>query len=379
MRGMQRRLSFTAGSARAVGLALGLLVLAACSPPPVLVSYDGAVTKSQPVFVATSRNEVGGDPPGYGGDRAARVQFAEYDVSIPPNRSPGDLRLPSGDPDPTTDFLTTGTERFASEAAFIAAVNRALAPLPAADRHITLYIHGYNTGFATSVLRAAQVAEDFRLKGPVVVFSWPSAERPTHYVYDRDSTLYSRDQFALTLKALARTNATGINVLAHSMGGFLAMEGLNRLSLGGDRATLGKVAAVVLAEPDIDLDVFRTQVAGIDLRRLGLVVLVSERDRILQLSSFVAGGLPRLGEPENLETLRQLGVIVVDVSNFSDGTWGEHGAFQRSPELLAMIASGELATALQTGREGENLVVGALNAVGTVALAVAYFPYELTQ
>jgi esterase/lipase superfamily enzyme len=109
------------------------------------------------------------------------------------------------------------------------------------------------------------------------------------------------------------------------------------------------------------------------------VVLVSERDRVLQLSSFVAGGLPRLGEPENLETLRRLGVIVVDVSNFSDGTLGEHGAFQRSPELLEMIGSGKLANALQTGREGENLVVGALNAVGTVALAVAYFPYELTQ
>ena len=366
-------------SLRAVVLTLVLVSLAACTPKPVLVAYDGAVSKSRSVFVATSRNALGGDPPAYGGARAAEVHLAEYAVSIPPLRTPGDLRLPSGDPDPQTDFLTLGTETFAGEAGFIAAVNRALAPLPAADRHITLYVHGYNTGFATSVLRAAQVAEDYRLKGPVVVFSWPSAELPTHYVYDRDSTLYSRHQFVQTLKALAKTRATGINVMAHSMGGFLVMEGLNRLALSGDRATLGKVAAVVLAEPDIDLDVFRTQVAGIDLRRLGLVVLVSERDRVLQLSSFVAGGLPRLGEPENLEPLRRLGVIVVDVSNFSDGTLGEHGAFQRSPELLEMIASGKLANALQTGREGENLVVGALNAVGTVALAVAYFPYELTQ
>jgi len=364
---------------RAVVLTLVLVSLAACATKPVLVAYDGAVSRSRSVFVATSRNVLGGDPPAYGGARAARVHLAEYAVSIPPQRAPGDLRLPSGDPDPETDFLTHGTETFEGEAGFIAAVNRALAPLAAAERHITLYVHGYNTGFATSVLRAAQVAEDYRLKGPVVVFSWPSAERPTHYVYDRDSTLYSRDQFVQTLKALAKTRATGINVMAHSMGGFLVMEGLNRLALGGDRATLGKVAAVALAEPDIDLDVFRTQVAGIDLRRLGLVVLVSERDRMLQLSSFVAGGLPRLGEPENLETLRRLGVIVVDVSNFSDGTLGEHNAFQRSPELLEMIASGKLASALQTGREGQNLMVGALNAVGTVALAVAYFPYELAQ
>jgi len=364
---------------RALALAVVLVGLAACAPKPVLVAYDGAVGETRAVFVATSRNQLGGKPPAFGGARSQEVHFAEYAVSVPPRRKPGDLRLPSGDPDPQTDFLTVGTETFAGEAAFIAAVNRALAPLPAAERHITLYVHGYNTGFATSVLGSAQLAEDYRMKGPMVVFSWPSAERPTHYIYDRDSMLFSRGQFAQTLAALAKTRATGINIMAHSMGGFLVMEGIARLSARGDRATLDKVAAVVLAEPDIDLDVFHSQVAGLDLRRLGLVVLVSQRDRVLQLSSFVAGGLPRLGEPENLEALRRLGVIVVDVSNFSDGTLGEHGAFQRSPELLDMIGSGRLASALQTGREGENLMVGALNAVGTVALAVAYFPYELTQ
>ncbi len=364
---------------QAVVLTLALVMLSACGPAPMLVPFDGPVAKVQPVFVATSRNEEGGVPPAYGGERAREIHYAEYDVSIPPNRGPGDLALPGRTADPTTDFVTVGSERYANEAAFIAAVNKVLAPLSAEDRHITLYIHGYNTGFAFSVLRAAQVAEDYRLKGPVVVFSWPSAERPTHYVYDRDSTLYSRDQFVQTVKALAKTRATGINVLAHSMGGFLVMEGLSRLALGGDQATLNKVSAVILAEPDIDVDVFRTQVAGLDLRRLGVVVLVSDRDRVLLLSSFVAGGTPRLGEPQNLETLRRLGVIVVDLSNFSDGTFAEHNAFQRSPELLAMIGSGELEAALRTGEEGENIVVGALNAVGSVALAVAYFPYELTQ
>lgn len=364
---------------RAVVLTLVLVGLAACSLPPTLVPFDGPVAKTKSVFVATSRNELGGNLPVYGGSRAARVHYSEYAVSIPPLRTPGDLRLPRGIPNPETDFLSVGAETFDSEAAFIAAVNRALAPLPAADRHIVLYVHGYNTGFATSVLRAAQVAEDYRMKGPMVVFSWPSAEKPTHYIYDRDSTLYSRDQFVATLKALDKTNATGIVVMAHSMGGFLAMEGLSRLNLSGDLAALDKLDAVVLAEPDIDIDVFRTQIAGIDLRRLAIAVLVSENDRVLGLSSFVAGGMPRLGKPGNLEHLRHMGVIVIDVSNFTDGDLGDHTAFQSSPELVEMIGSGRLAAALETGREGENLVVGALNAVGTVALAVAYFPYELTQ
>lgn len=358
---------------------LALLAVAACSPPPELVPYDGPVDRTQPILVATSRNLVTDSPLHFGGNRAQTVHFAEYRISIPPNRVAGELQLPVGEPDPATDFLAAGYRNLESKAGFIAAINRALDPLPPADRQITLFVHGYNNGFATSVLRAAQVSEDYRLKGPKVSFSWPSAERVTHYVYDRDSVLFARNQFVETLQTLAQTKATSIVILAHSMGSFLTMEGVSRLKDRGDEATLGRISAIILAEPDIDVDVFRTQVEGLDLRRLGLVVIGSERDRVLQVSSFVAGGHPRVGEPKSRETLRRLGVIVVDVSHFDDGTLGGHGAFQRSPELVRLIGSGEVTKALASGRAGENIVLDAVNAVGTVALAVAYLPYEITQ
>jgi esterase/lipase superfamily enzyme len=364
---------------RTAVLLLIALSLAGCAEKPALVPYGGAVAKTQPIMVATSRNVVEGTPLTFGGLRSQQVHFAQYQISIPPERTAGNLRLPQGAPDPATDFLATGYQNLDDQTAFIASINRMLDPLPAQDRQVTLFVHGYNTGFAASVLNTAQVAEDYRIKGPSVLFSWPSAERVTHYVYDRDSTLFARDQFVETLQALAKTKASSIVIMAHSMGSFLTMEGVSRLRDRGDRKTLERISAIVLSEPDIDLDVFRTQVRGIDLRRLGLVVVTSGRDRILRVSSFVAGGHPRLGEPKNRETLRQLGVIVVDVSHFDDGTLGGHSAFQRSPELVRLIGSGELARALESGGEGENIVVGALSAVGTVALAVAYLPYELIQ
>jgi esterase/lipase superfamily enzyme len=360
-------------------MALVCMSLAACAAKPALVPYGGEVAKTQPVLVATSRRAEGGVPPSYGGLRADHVQFAQYVISIPPDRIAGGMRLPSGAPDPDRDFLAVGYQGFDDQAGFVAAINRSLDPLPPEDRQVMVFVHGYNTGFATSVLRAAQVAEDYRVPGPMVMFSWPSAERQTHYVYDRDSVLFAREQFVETLQALARTRASSVVILAHSMGGLLVMEGLSRLRDRGDRQTLDRISAIVLAEPDIDLDVFRTQVQGIDLRRLGVVVLASERDRVLRLSRFVAGGHPRVGEPGNVEILRRLGVIVVDVSHFDDGTLGQHSAFQRSPALVGMIGSGELAHALSTAREGENIVVETLNAVGTVALAIAYIPYELGQ
>ena len=106
----------------------------------MLVPFDGSVEKVQPVFVATSRNEQGGVPPNYGGERSREIHYAEYDVSIPPNRRPGDLALPGARPDPVTDFLTVGSERYAGEAAFIAAVNKVLSgmDLEVVDRDRTI-------------------------------------------------------------------------------------------------------------------------------------------------------------------------------------------------------------------------------------------------
>lgn len=364
---------------RRLGLVFAVALLSACAVKPALVPYDGPVTKTQPIMVATSRNTLPDSPLDFGGKRAHRVHFAEYNISIPPDRTTGQMRLPRGTPDPATDFLTSGYQSLHDQAAFIASINRTLAPLPPEDRQVTLFVHGYNTGFAASVLTAAQVAEDYGIRGAKVSFSWPSADRATYYVYDRDSMLFAREQFVETLQALARSRATSIVILAHSMGSFLTMEGIDRLLDRGDRRTLDRISAVVLAEPDIDVDVFRTQVEGLDLRRLGLVVLGSDRDRVLRVSSFIAGGHPRVGEPKTREALRRLGVIVVDVSHFDDGTLGQHSAFQRSPALVHLIASGELSRALETGGQGEDIVVQALNAVGTVALAVAYLPYNLVQ
>jgi len=355
------------------------LLLAGCAGKPVLTPYDGPVGRVQPILVATSRAPIPGNPPSYGSERADEVQFAEYSISIPPNHEPGDLTLPSAEPDPENDFLAVGYRHFDGAPDFITALNHQLEGLPAAERGVLVMVPGYNNGFPVSVLRAAQLREDYALKRPLMVFSWPSAEKATHYVYDRDSVLFARDDFVETLQALARSKATSITILAHSMGALLTMEGLDRLRDRGDQATLRRIRGAILAEPDIDIDVFRTQIEGLDLTRMGILVTASHRDRALKLSSFISGGHPRAGDASSVEELRQLGVIVVDVSEFDDGTRLGHAAFQQSPELLRLVRSGQLTEALDTASAGDDIVVGVLNAVGTMVMAVGYLPYELAR
>lgn len=356
-----------------------VLLLAGCAGKPVLTPYDGAVSRIQPILVATSRAPIPGNPPSFGSERSDVLHFAEYSISIPPEHQPGDLTLPSSHPNPETDFLAVGHRAFDGAPGFIAALNRQLEALPAGERDVLVMVPGYNNGFPVSVLRAAQLREDYGLTRPLMVFSWPSAEKPTHYVYDRDSVLFARDEFVETLQALARSKASSITILAHSMGALLTMEGLDRLRDRRDRATLARIRGAILAEPDIDIDVFRTQIAGLDLTRMGILVTASHRDRALQLSSFIAGGHPRAGDAGSVEELRRLGVIVVDVSEFDDGTRLGHAAFQQSPELLRLVGSGELTRALDTASAGDDFVVGVLDAVGTMVMAVGYLPYEITR
>ena len=66
------------------------------------------------------------------------------------------------------------------------------------------------------------------------------------------------------LQALVKDpNVNSISILAHSMGNYLAIESLRQISIR-DRGLSPKIRDVMLASPDIDVDVFRRQIAEID-------------------------------------------------------------------------------------------------------------------
>ncbi|MGO8411564.1 alpha/beta hydrolase, partial [Rhizobium ruizarguesonis] len=69
----------------------------------------------------------------------------------------------------------------------------------------------------------------------------------------------SRDALTDLLAALARDSRIGtITVFAHSMGGWLTVEALRQLRLSGQDDVFNRLT-VVLAAPDIDVDVFQAQ------------------------------------------------------------------------------------------------------------------------
>ena len=99
--------------------------------------------------------------------------------------------------------------------------------------------------------------------------------------------------------------------------------------------TTGKLKTVVLADPDIDYELFVTQVAALPPEKRRFYVLVSSDDRALALSSFLARR-PRVGNVDP-EALTKLGVNVIDLSRVEDTSSVNHTKFLDAPEIVRLI------------------------------------------
>ncbi len=317
-----------------------LLALSACSPRGELSLVPGAVDVGQQrtVFVGTTRVF---DPETrrFSGARSWEKTYARYDISIPPNRTAGEINWPrrGAVPDPRTDFVTTGEQIFANDRAFAADLGRALRAEPNDERDAIIFVHGFNTTFSEGLYRIAQLSNDLRLPGVAMHFSWPSIARPLGYVQDRDSAAFSRDGLEQLIKDTAAAGAKEIVLVAHSMGAGLLMETLRQIEISGDRRTMARIGGVVLIAPDIDVDVFRSHALRMGELPQPFMIFTSQRDRALALSARLTGQSARLGNLIDPTPIGDLEVTLFEVGEFSDGTG--HFTPGDNPALISILTN----------------------------------------
>ncbi len=355
------------GPACALALAAAL-ALAGCGPRGALTvdPEAAAVGAAQPIYVATARLADGG-PNVWAEGRSEAVSFARFEVSVPPGRAPGTVTFPRRlPPDPATDFLTISARGFADEAAFVAAVNARMDALPRENREVFLFTHGFNTTFSEGLYRHAQMREDFGTPGLAVHYSWPSAGSVTAYAYDRESAIFAREGLRQTLAALARTRAEHIVVAGHSMGAMVLMEALRGMALAGAPDFFARLQAVVLMAPDLDIDVFRGQIAPLAARDVPVYIFFSSRDRALRFSSILRGDSERLGSIRDLARLDGLPVTLIDTTGVNDGEDAlGHFAVATSPAMISLIRGMD--------RVGAEIFVDAANSPNPVEQTINVF------
>ncbi len=340
---------FTRPLSLSTALALFACLLVGCSSPPELVGIDNPEIPAESVpeisrhriFITSTRqaSEVVGAF--YSGDRAPELGLASVDVTIPPNHVTGQLERPEQlPPDPRAEFAVVDPVIYNTSPSFITQINRELATRPPGSRELLVFVHGYNTTTSDAILRLAQFVEDSGFKGVPVLFTWASAARTSRYVYDLNSALVARVKIKEMSVILGATKAEGVSVLAHSMGTFLTMEGLVDGQLSGTLGTRSRINNIMLASPDIDIDLFRTQIELLPPAFVKkMYVLISKDDSALKISRRIAGGIPRVGAADARE-LEKLGLTVIDLSEINDSSSGSHSKFAGSPEVVRLIGSG---------------------------------------
>lgn len=324
---------------RVIIVMLVVLSLGACAARGV-VSYvpEAAMPDAQlqDVFVASNRRAAERGAPNlfqtrFGGVRDPQLRFARMTLSIPPGHAPGQIEWPGAEPpDPARHFVVTDEVLYDGQPDFLNALNAA------PGRDVVVFVHGFNVNNAEAIYRLAQIAHDFDAQSPVIAYSWPSAGSPRGYAYDRDSVIFSRDGLEHLLQALTGQGHR-VLVVAHSMGSQLVMEVLRQLSISGKTDVLEALNGVALISPDIDEDVFRGQAARIVPFPQPFMLIVSSNDRALGISAFLTGKPARLGSIQEPDSLDDLPVRVIDLSDIREGDRTGHSTAFTAPAAIRLL------------------------------------------
>jgi esterase/lipase superfamily enzyme len=244
---------------------------------------------------------------------------------------------------------------------FVEAIDAELAT--SRRKHITIFVHGFNTKFGSNLLIAAEFWHFMTRDGVMMSFDWPSEGSVFSYQDDKANAEFAERQFRELLRFLAEhTSVEQINIIAHSAGNPVAAEALRQLSLmyyGLDTEEAqrrSKIGRVVLAAPDMDLGAAIS--AGLDgsgrITR-GLAIYASRRDRALSLSGNIFGDV-RVGrsigklDEEQVQALIDNDGQWIDVTNAQrhHSSFLGHSYFHQNPWV-----SSDILVYLRTGATAE--------------------------
>jgi esterase/lipase superfamily enzyme len=354
------------------------VLLAACATRPETgflnpVAETAAGATDHTLLVATTRERDARPGTLYNGERGHSLGYAAVTVSIPRGHAAGEVEWPSNLPgNPETDFVVRQAGYLESEMEFIRALNAQLAKRPRGSRKVLLFIHGYNTMFAEGLYRFAQVVHDSESVAVPVLFAWASRGKLGAYVYDTNSATTARDDLEHTVRLLFASDADQINILAHSMGNWVTVEALRQIKISGRPPPMAKLGSIFLADADIDMDVFKSQMRRFGKPKKPFYVIVSKDDKALRFSGMIAGGKSRLGDDTDVEQLAALGATVIDLTDVKANDPSNHSKFAQladvAPQLTAVLARGVGSSSDSKGTLSERGTLGGIMELSTSLL-----------
>jgi esterase/lipase superfamily enzyme len=297
---------------------------------------------------------------------------------IPPAGSPGNGKLSFGSDlddlsywtlDPAAQPNTDLTDRAnwtpqnldSFRDALVAAASNfpdPLTTLPENQKHLTLFIHGYDDDFDATIQRYDTIARTLfdgpNSLGEIVCFDWPSKGSLLGYLPDRSSARKTGDDLTDVLSELydwmsskqadAAENPSNAckaktSIIAHSMGNYALEYAMNALWTRKNRPLLvSLMQEVIMVAADVDNDIFRdgenvSHGDGEGLANLSyrITALYTGRDNVLGASA----GLKHFGK-------RRLGRAGLDdTCPVPDNVWDVDCSDLINPSVNGIAVHGE--------------------------------------
>ncbi|MBI5092536.1 MAG: alpha/beta hydrolase [Candidatus Hydrogenedentes bacterium] len=216
-----------------------------------------------------------------------------------------------------------------------------------------VFIHGYNESFEEAAITMAQLWHFLGRVGVPIVYSWPAGGKGVlSYTNDLESAEFTVWHLKRFLTSLASCpDIERIHVIAHSRGSNVTLAALREMHLYHEgagvetRQTL-KLGNVILAAPDLDLEVANQRILPEGLLAVPsrMTIYISGKDRAMGISSWLFGGLARLGKAtlgaltpiqrERLQTVPSFDLIDARTKR---GDWSGHNYFYQSPAVSSDV------------------------------------------
>jgi esterase/lipase superfamily enzyme len=217
-------------------------------------------------------------------------------------------------------------------------------------KEVIIFVHGVANSFAYSAYTTFELWHYLGREGVPITYSWPAGHGGAlrGYTYDRESsefTIYHFKKFLQLISAMPEVE--DIQIIAHSRGTDVVTTGFRELLIesrarGEDPHKHYKIRNIVLAAPDIDVGVLlqrtATEYLGSFVERL--TIYTSKDDKAIGISSFLFGGLRRLGQagasafPERVrKNLKEDSRIAfIEYTGTNTGSFG-HDYFRTNPAV----------------------------------------------
>ncbi len=263
-------------------------------------------------------------------------------------KTPGPIVVENGEVSSAPEYLAArqrGVDAFHDE------LRRRLALTP--RKEVYLYVHGFANDFDHAAYRMAEMWHFLGREGVPLLYSWPAGHPGLlrGYTRDRESGEFTLYHLKECIKALALCpEVEAIHLIAHSRGTDVLMTAMRELIVrtriaGYDPQQVLKIGNVIMAAPDLDLDVSSQRFSpdrlydGYEL----FTIYVTANDRAIGTAEWLFASPRRLGtiQPEDLfeseldrvELLPNVDVIEAKVKTDFTG----HGYFLSNPAVFSDV------------------------------------------